>query len=124
MMIGDGINDSPCLAQADVGAAINSSTDITVDAASIVLMKNRLEDVVNTLMLCKAAFKRIKINFIWAFLYNVILIPIAAGILYAPYQINLSPLFSSAAMSLSSVSVICSSLLLRCSKPALIRRRN
>lgn len=73
-------------------------------------------------MLCRVAFKRIKINFIWAFLYNVILIPIAGGILYAPFHLKLSPLFASAAMSLSSVSVICSSLLLRCVRPALTRR--
>jgi len=82
MFVGDGINDSPVLAQADVGVAINSASDITVNAAGIVLMKDSLYDVVNALRISKASFKRIKINFIWAFVYNIILVPIAMGVLF------------------------------------------
>jgi P-type E1-E2 ATPase len=82
MFVGDGINDSPVLAQADVGVAINSGSDITVNAAGIVLMKDSLIDVINGIKISKASFRRIKINFIWAFLYNVLLIPIAMGVLF------------------------------------------
>jgi Cu+-exporting ATPase len=82
MFVGDGINDSPVLAQANVGVAINSGSDITVNAASIVLMKDNLYDVVNAIRIAKKAFLRIKINFFWAFLYNMILVPIAMGVLF------------------------------------------
>ena len=82
MFVGDGINDSPVLAQANVGVAINSGSDITVNAAGIVLMKDSLFDVVNAIRISKKSFRRIKINFFWAFLYNMILVPIAMGILF------------------------------------------
>ena len=82
MFIGDGINDSPELAQAEVGVAINSGSDITVDAADIVLMKDNLCDVINSLQISKNSFRRIKINFVWAFMYNMCLVPIAMGILF------------------------------------------
>ena len=82
MFVGDGVNDSPVLAQAEVGVAINSVADITVQAAGIVIMKDRLDDVLNAILISKATFKRIKYNFGWAFIYNVILIPIALGIFY------------------------------------------
>ena len=82
MFIGDGVNDSPVLAQADIGVAINSASDITVQAASIVAMKDRLDDVLNAILISNKTFMRIKINFMWAFVYNIILVPIAMGILY------------------------------------------
>jgi P-type E1-E2 ATPase len=82
MFVGDGVNDSPVLAQAEVGVAINSVADITVQAAGIVVMKDRLDDVLNAILISKATFKRIKYNFAWAFIYNIVLIPIAMGVFY------------------------------------------
>lgn len=117
MFVGDGINDSPVLAQADVGVAINSGSDITVNAAGIVLMKDSLYDVVNAIRISKAAFRRIKINFVWAFLYNILLIPIAMGVLFPINQFRLDPMLAGAAMALSSISVVLSSLMLKIFKP-------
>ena len=117
MFVGDGINDSPVLAQADVGVAINSGSDITVNAAGIVLMKKSLTEVVNAIRISQASFKRIKINFIWAFLYNLILIPIAMGILFPLGGFMMHPMLAGAAMALSSISVVCSSLMLKLYKP-------
>ena len=82
MFVGDGVNDSPVLAQADIGVAINAASDVTVQAAGIVIMKDRLDDVINAILIARATFLRIKINFVWAFIYNVVLVPIAMGVLY------------------------------------------
>lgn len=120
MFVGDGINDSPVLAQAEVGVAINSASDITVNAAGIVLMKDSLEDVVNAIRISKASFRRIKINFIWAFLYNLMLIPIAMGALYPIHGFRMDPMLAGAAMALSSISVVLSSLMLKLYHPVII----
>ena len=117
MFIGDGVNDSPVLAKADVGVAINSASDITVNAAAIVLMKDKLDDVLNAILVSKATFRRIKYNFMWAFVYNIILVPIAMGVLYPAGGFRLDPMWAGAAMALSSVSVVLSSLMLKCFKP-------
>ena len=117
MFVGDGINDSPVLAQADVGMAINSGSDITVDAADIVLMKDSLYDVVNAIRISRSAFQRIKINFCWAFLYNLLLIPIAMGVLFPLNQFKLDPMLAGIAMAASSISVVGSSLLLKFYRP-------
>lgn len=117
MFVGDGINDSPVLAQAEVGVAINSGSDITVNAAGIVLMKDSLYDVLNAIRISKASFRRIKINFGWAFLYNLLLIPIAMGVLFPIHQFKLDPMLAGAAMALSSISVVVSSLMLKIFRP-------
>lgn len=118
MFVGDGINDSPVLAQADVGVAINSGSDITVNAAGIVVMKDSLYDVVNAIRIARLSFNRIKINFIWAFLYNVLLIPIAMGILYPTFGFKLDPMLAGGSMAASSISVVLSSLMLKLFKPS------
>ncbi len=111
--VGDGINDSIALVSADVGVAISSGTDIAVESADVVLMKNSLLDIVTLVDLSKSVIRNIKMNLFWAFAYNIILIPIAAGILYLPFGISLSPMLAAAAMSLSSVCVVTNALRLR-----------
>ena len=118
MFIGDGINDSPVLAQADVGCAINSASDITVGAADIVLVRDDLVDVLKAVMVSIKSFQRIKINFLFAFLYNVILIPVAMGVFYPIEKFKLDPMFAAIAMAASSISVVSSSLLLKCYDPS------